>query len=327
MSKTINSLLLAHLRGEKTTLALCWRITKKNGELVLGTDHDLDVVVGTGALAGNYKAGANVSGSDVASSSDMSVDNTEVNGSFNDSIVLKDITAADIKSGVLSNAPVTLFYLNWADTTMGQAYIRSGFLGEMTWDSGSAYKTELRGLTQLLSQTVVQTYAVTCNVIRFGDARCKVDVASLSITATVTAVTNRRVFTVSGITSQPPGYFSNGTLLGLTGENTGFTKQIRLDVTAGTHGKLTLFEAFPEDVHVGDTYTMRPGCDRAYSTCKTFPNPVDPTDPTGNTVNFKGYGLFIPGIDAIMRGAIGTAAPVSDPSSGGSAWAPSKPGV
>lgn len=327
MSKTINSLLLAHLKGEDTTLALCWKITKRDGAVILGTDHDLDVVVATGDLAGTYLAGANVTGSDITSSADMSVDNTEVDGSFSDSIVIPDLTAADVEAGLLNSAPVLLFFVNWADTTMGQCYLRTGFLGDLTWDSNSTYKTELRGLTQLLSQTVVQTHTVLCNVVRFGDARCKVDVPAIAITATVTATSSRRAFTVSGITSQPVGMFNTGTLVGLTGANAGFTRQIRLDKTGPTHGALTLYEAFPEDVEITDTFTMSPGCARTPDMCKTYIDPDDPTNPAGNFANFRGYGLFIPGVDAMMKGPVGVSVPVSTSGGGGGGGFSQSPGV
>lgn len=328
MAKSLTSQLLAHLKGETTTLALCWKITKRDGSLILGTDHDLDVVITSGVLAGRYIAGANVTGSDVVSSDDMSVDNTEVDGSFSDTIVIPDLTVADVKAGLLNNAPVTLFFCNWQSPNDGQCYMRSGFLGDLTWDSSSTYKTELRGLTQLLSENIVDSYSVGCGVKRFGDARCKVNVPALAITATVTSVVSRRVFTVSGITTQAVGRFNTGTLVGITGGNAGFTRQIRIDTTSSVHGKLSLFEAFPVDVEVGDTYTMSPGCDRSFATCKTYEDPADPTNPAGNIANFRGYGLLIPGIDAIMKGPVGAAVPAADASAGGgSVWAPSTPGV
>lgn len=321
MAKTITDELLAHLKGEETTLALCWIITKRNGDFIYGTDHDLDIKITTGTLAGTYVAGANVTGADVASSADMSVDNTEVDGSFTDTILIPDLTVADVEAGLFNNAPVTLFFTNWQSPNDGQCYMRSGFLGDLTWDSSSTYKTELRGLTQLLSQNIVQAYSVSCNVAKFGDARCKINVPVISITATVTSVVSRREFTVSGITSQAEGFFNTGTLLGLTGDNATFTRQIRIDTTDSTQGQLTLYEAYPEDVQVGDTFTMAPGCDRAFTTCKTFPNPADGSDPRGNTVNFRGYGYFTPGIDAILKGPVGTSVPVASSTGGGLHWA------
>lgn len=326
MSKDINTLLLAHLRGEDTTLALCWKVFKKNGDTIFGTDHDLDVLVATGDLAGTYIAGANITGADLASSADMSVDNTEVQGSFPDTIALPDLTAEDIQAGLLNNAPVMLFFVNWEAPDDGQCYLRTGFLGELTYDSNNVYKTELRGLTQLLSQNIVDTYSVECGVKKFGDARCKVDVAAISITATVTAVTNRRVFTVSDISGDAVGRYNTGALIGLTGANAGFTRQVRDDNTGAVHGVITLFDPMPEVVAPGDTFTMEPGCPRSFSACHTFEDPDHPGDPNGNYRNFRGYGLGIPGVDAIMKGPVGSSVPQASAEGGGGSFAPSHPG-
>lgn len=308
--KDIDAGFKSRLAGsELTTLALCWRVTKRNGDVILGTDHDVDIEIDDGALAGIYVAGANITGADVQSSSDMSVDNTEVVGALSDDIAIPDLTLDDIQGGLLNNAPVTMFFVDWSSPSASTCgYMRSGFLGDLTYDTNNTYKTELRGLTQLMSQNIVQNYSDKCNVVKFGDARCKIDVAAISITATATSVVNRRLFTVSGITTQPPGYFSKGLLVGLTGQNAGFTRQIRIDTTGSVNGELTLYESFPRDVSPGDTFTMSPGCDRLAATCKGFPNPADSLDPGGNLVNFRGYGIFIPGIDAIMSGTAGASA-------------------
>lgn len=324
--KTIDSLLLAHLKGEDTTLALCWQVLKKNGNVIYGTDHDVDIPITTGDLAGVYVAGANITGADLASSEDMSVDNTEIQGSFSDSITLPDLTVDDVRAGLLNNAPVTLFFVNWQAPDDGQCYLRSGFLGELTYDSNNVYRTEIRGLTQLLSQNIVDTYSVNCGVKKFGDARCKVDVAAISVVATAGTVTSRKLFQTSGITD-PPGRYNTGLLVGLTGANAGFTRQVKDDFVDGSPGKFQTYEAFPEDVAPGDTFTAVPGCPRTFAACKTFVDPANPSDPNGNYRNFRGYGIGIPGVDAIMKGAVGTSVPATSSEGGGGAWAPSTPGV
>jgi uncharacterized phage protein (TIGR02218 family) len=226
----------------------------------------------------------------------MSVDNTEVTGQLQDQIVFQ-ITADDLAAGLFNNAAVSLFFLDWNAPT-SPVNLRTGFLGQMTYDSSNVYTTELRGLTQLLSQNIVQTYTVNCNVVKFGDARCTINVPAISITATATTVTNRKVFVVTGITTQRVGLFDTGNLVGLTGANTGYSRQIRDDDTDATHGKITLYEEFPATVAPGDTFTMSPGCDRSFGMCQ---NDYD------NVLNFRGYGIFIPGLDAIMKGPAGLA--------------------
>ena len=293
--KSTTEAMLAHLRGERTTLALCWRIEKRTGGLILGTDHDRDLVVASGDLAGTYQAGANITGADLVSSGDLSVDNSEVTGAFSDSLEITDVTVAEMEAGVLDNAPVTAFFVNWQDPDAGQVYLRRGFLGNFERDSDGKYKTELRGLSQLLSQTIVQTYGEKCNVRRFGDSRCGFDVASVTITATVQSINSRRDFFVTGITSQPVGYFNGGKIVGASGENSGLTRQVRTDAFEGSQGRLMLFEAFPLEVQVGDTFTLAPGCPRTREACR---------DTFANLANFRGYGVFIPGALKLLAGPI-----------------------
>lgn len=295
MSKPFTSQLLLHLQGEVTTLCLCWVITKRNGAQIFGTDHDLDVVITIGTYAGTYKAGANISGTDVSSSADMSVDNTEVNGSFSDKIYIPDLTVEDVRAKLYNNAPVTLFFTNWQAPNDGQGYVRSGYLGDLTWDSNNTYKTEIRGLTQLLSQNIVKSYSIPCDVVHFGDSRCKVDVDAISFTGTVTAVVSRKQFTVSGDTVSPGSELYTGIVVGLTGANAGFQRQVKIGDYLGTHGQLFFYEEWPAAIVNGDTFKVSPGCDRSLTMCKVY----------GSVPNYRGYGLLVPGAMAILRGPVG----------------------
>ncbi len=294
--KTIPSPLQAHLDGDTTTLALCWSILKRNGDYIRGTTHDRDLTVASGSYAGTYSASSNITPSNVKSNNDLAVDNLDVTGALADGTVRIDITQADIEARNLDFASVRTFFVNWQDPNQGQVPMRSGFLGPITYDSNFAYSTQVRGLAQLLQTNIMQTYSDRCTVKRLGDARCGVDVASLSIVATVTTVVSRREFSVSGIIVQPAGYFSLGNLVGVTGANAGFLRQIRVDDVASTTGHLSLFEPFPKDVAATDTFTMSPGCDRLLATC------IAKFD---NLRNNRAYGVLIPGIDVLLAGPAG----------------------
>lgn len=296
----------AHLRQPVTTLAICWRIVKKNGELILGTDHDRNIPIsvteiglaGAGSpafeLIGEYKAAAGITGSDITSSADMSVDNMEVTGALQPDMFI-DITTVDIESGVLDSAQVTTFRVNWQDPDDFQEIMRHGFLGEISRTSEGQYKTEVRGLTQVLQQLIGRTAGDRCDVADFGDARCKLDVVALTVSGTVSAVTSRRRFDTSlaaGSPSHLSPFFRLGKLTWITGANAGFVGQVKLDNVDDVLGNLEIWEPFPFDVEVGDTFTLTPGCDRLYETCR---------DVHSNLINFRGPAIFAPGMDAIVR--------------------------
>lgn len=305
--KNYSAKYLAHIRQSVTTIAICCRIKKKNGELLLTTTHDRNIPISTtnigmdvGSppfdLTGTYLAVAGITSSDVRSSSDMSVDNLEVEGAVaQPALQIPGLSIAELEAGLFDSAEITTFKVNWQDPDDFQDIIRHGFLGEVSRESEGKYTAEMRGLTQVLQQTIGRTLGDRCDVAEFGDHRCKLDVQALTVTGTITAVTSRRRVTASlDVASPPPpnGYFTLGKLTMTSGENQGFVRQVKNDAVGGVLGELELWETMPLDLEIGDTFTLTPGCDRRYVTCK---------DVHHNLLNFRGPGIFVPGMDEIIR--------------------------
>ena len=299
--KTIPPLLLADLQADCTTMAFLWTIRMANGEMIRGTEHDLDILIPASAspdpYAGLYRAIANVTAGDIASSSDLSVDNLEVQGAFPQTpyTAIPDVTVAEIEAGLLDMAPVTVLICNWAHPSHGLAVMKSGYLGGITRTSDGSYTTEVRGLTQLLSQTIIRTYSSTCNVVKFGDNRCRFNVGAVTISGSVLLETNRGAFTVDLVQASPRAAFSyiGGTLTFISGANSGFSRDVKLDPNNNVDAMLQLWEDFPEEVAPGDNFLLSPGCDRQMQTCR---------DVYDNLVHWRGFGVFIPGLLAITAG-------------------------
>jgi uncharacterized phage protein (TIGR02218 family) len=299
--KNLGAEALAHFAQECTTTALCWLVELRDGTKIRGTEHDQDIVLDIInspndelELGGTYYARANISGSNMKNSSDMSVDNMEVVGATGEPGDV-DITVAQIENGVTDKAPVTIFLVNWKDANAFQIELRRGYLGESFRDSDGMLKTEVRGMTQPLSQNIGQTYATDCNVVEFGDDRCKYPVASITRDAVITAVTSRRAFTVSTVPNTAPAWptqFYNGKVRFITGLNTGFTREVKIADRVGGNFNVEVWDPFANAPLVGDSLKLVPGCDRTKSNCKLY----------ANVVNMRAYGVFIPGIDALMKG-------------------------
>lgn len=286
--RTLSDAAAAHLAGSVTTLAVCWRVTRRDGQLILGTQHDADLVVQTGTYAGTYLASAAITGSSVRSTSDMSVDNMEVNGAVPLDLTLSDLSPADIEAGLFDDAEVVLFLVDWNDPDDWQIVLRTGSIGSISRTSEGQYKTELRGLAQRLTQKIIRTYGSSCDA-ELGDARCKIDLDVLVVSGTVTAVVNNREFSVAWSGSPQPeaGYFNGGKLTWLTGDNTNFSMEIKNDASMDSPpGSVLLFLPMTRDVQVGDTFEARPGCDKSAAMCKGR---------FSNLVNFQGYGAWVPG--------------------------------
>jgi uncharacterized phage protein (TIGR02218 family) len=294
--RTISPELLAHLRGEQSTLAICWTIEKGNGEIIRSTDHDRDIEITVGPRAGVYRSAANITGSDVRSTSDLSVDNMEVEGAIQDQWEIPDITVAEIEAGLLDNAPVEVFGLNYNSPDDGQISERRGYLGIPSRDSDGRYKVEVRGLTQRLQQTIGWTFSERCNVVEFGDVRCGFNVAAATRTAVVTAVVGRRSFEVQITAGDPapiPTYFNGAKITFTSGANNSFFREVQRAEIDGSTVAIRTWEEFPADPVVGDTLSLPPACNRLATTCFLVHN---------NFINFRGYGLFIPGVLRLMAG-------------------------
>jgi len=296
--KTFTPSFAEHIRQPTTSLAVCWHIQKNNGDIIYGTQHDRDITITVSQhavvdLTGTYLAQSAITGSDIRSSSDMSVDNMDVAGATDGSDAAIDLSVYDIEAGTLDGAPVTVFMVNWRDPDAGQAILRRGRLGALSRDSDGRYRTEVRGLAQLLSQNVGRVYQDHCNVVRFGDARCGYDVDSIRIDAPITTVTNNKIFSIAEPVTPPPAdYPAGGEVLFTSGANLGFTREVKTTTAGGGSLTIELYEEMPANVAPGDQLQLTPGCDRRWSTCRAYEN----------LLNFRGWGLYIPGVMAMMRG-------------------------
>ena len=291
---------------------MCWTIdvgfdedTGTSLRTIRGTEHDQDITIpitGDSALdkyAGTYKAIANVTMGDIATSTDLSVDNLDVQGAFADKTddspqyaTLIDVSVAEIEDGLLDMAPVTIICLNWISPDHGYFIPGGGTLGQISRTSDGNYTTEVRGLTQLLQQIIIRTFSETCNA-KFGDSRCKFSVPSFSGRITSSSG-DRGSFTVEidiDSNSSTPVRFTAGSIQFTTGANTGLLRMIKTDPRSN-EGVVELWEQFPNEVADGDEFIAKAGCDLQKSTCIFY----------GNLSNIRAHGSFIPGAMAITAG-------------------------
>lgn len=128
-------------------------------------------IVGMDVPALTYSPVQGFSSSAIESKDDMSVDNMEVQGIFNSD----SITIGDLRAGKFDFANVTLFIVNYNDLTMGTIILRTGVFGEVISSPQGWFKVELRGMTQLLQQLIVELYGPECRA-DLGDYRCTVPI-------------------------------------------------------------------------------------------------------------------------------------------------------
>jgi len=275
--KSASTAMATHIAGETTTLATCWKVTRRDGVILGFTDHDQDLTV-AGQL---YEASTGYTRSAIHTISDMSVDNLDIESALNSD----SLNADDLRAGVWDAAEIEIFFVNWQDLTQGIIILKRGTIGLVELQD-TIFKAELRGMTQALQQQIVELYTPDCRA-DLGDARCTVNIAALTVTGTVTAATDRYGFTDS---SRPEAadYFDNGMVTWTSGLNIGRKMEIG---TFASGGVFALYLPMPGTITVGDTYSAQPGCDKSFATCQSRYN---------NVLNFRGE-PYIPGPDIVYN--------------------------
>lgn len=289
MTRGISVPMLAHMAGEVTTLATCWKLTRRDTTVMAFTNNNNDIVFDSVT----YKASTGFNPTTVDQKSDLSVDNMEVTGVLDST----SITEADLNAGLYDYAEVEIFLVNYLDTSMGKITVKRGWLGEVSVNQGQ-YTAEVRGLAQKLQTTVGEEFSPTCRA-SLGDGRCKFNlngnVTSPSGIAakqnkTVTSVTSQQIFYSSGLsntTNFPSSFFTNGTVLFTSGLNNGLSMEVK-DFSGGN---ITLTLPMPYTISASDAFTITVGCDKSIGLCSSRFN---------NVVNFRGE-PYVPGYDKMLQ--------------------------
>lgn len=279
--KTIDPALQAHLDGGATTLAWCWRVTRRDGLRLGFTDHDRDLVFDGTA----FEAAAGFTASEIRDGVGLSVDNLEVTSALSS----EHLSEADLSSGLYDDARVEIFRVNWAEPSQ-RVLMRSGSLGEVR-RSGLTFAAEVRGLAHYLQQPKGRLYQFTCDA-DLSDARCGIDLASAAHAGlgTIVSASSTRRFRASGLTAYADGAFTRGLVTFTSGANAGARIEVREHrVVAGGLADVELWQPVGAVPAAGDAFAIRAGCDKHFGTCR---------DRFANTVNFRGC-PHMPGNDFV----------------------------
>jgi uncharacterized phage protein (TIGR02218 family) len=247
------------------------------------TDHDGDLAV-EGEI---YRARAGYSRTAVASEAGLAVGNVDLEGVLDDA----GLDADALRAGLYDGAEVRIFVVNWQDPSQGILRLRRGWLGEVMLSSEGQWRTELRGMSQVLAQRLIEPYTPDCRA-DLGDARCGVEIGDPQWTrpGLVTAPLDALSFTaVIDVEGKPNDWFTGGVIIFTSGQNSGRAIEVRGSDLAT--GDLVLSFPPPFPVGTGDAFEIYPGCDKRLSTC---------IDRFNNVLNFRGD-PFVPGTDKLTE--------------------------
>jgi uncharacterized phage protein (TIGR02218 family) len=274
--KNITPQMQSHLNEEILTLAQCLKITRKDGEVLAFTSHDMPIIVETIT----YSPNNSFNPSAIIGTSDLKVDNLEIEGMISSD----SISEADILSGTYDNAEILMFQVNYNDLSAGKMIMRYGFLGEVRFD-GSNFFANLAGLNSQLNGVIGEIYSSSCRA-KLGDSACKVSLGDKTVNGAITSIGSNILF-YDNARTEAAGNFTHGVLTFTSGANAG----LDFEVKASGNGQIKLMLPTPYQMTVGDTYRLIQGCDKRFFTCKNRFN---------NAINFRGEPHLI-GIDRLLE--------------------------
>lgn len=175
--------------------------------------------------------------------------------------VLDDtVTEPDIQGGKWKNAKITFEYIAYDPATGAASGTVTGSVGKMRGQAGKfsinngTFRVEFRSLSDLLNQEIGELTSPVDRNRRPEDLG--VSMAPLTHARSVTAVTNRMVFTVGG-TAQANDYFKYGRAEFTSGANSG----LKMEIKTSVGNVITLQLPMRSDIAIGNNVTLIAGYD------------------------------------------------------------------
>jgi uncharacterized phage protein (TIGR02218 family) len=264
---------MSWLDGELTSLALCWRIDRRDGVTIGITAHDRDLTI-DGLV---YRAAPGMTPSAINRSASLDADSMDVTGALTSNA----IGEADLLAGRWDGARVELFATDWRDPG-AQVPLGEGTIGAVE-TRGDVLTAELRGASAALERPVAEETTPECRAM-LGDRRCRVAMAGRRRFARVTGVAGA-LLTLDA--TEPGGNaYGGGRLRWLGGSNSGLE-----DAITRSEAETLILRRPPRFDAVGALVEIEQGCDKRLATC---------AERFGNAANFRGE-PWLPGIDLLTR--------------------------
>ncbi|SDA35239.1 DUF2163 domain-containing protein [Sphingomonas sp. NFR15] len=265
---------MSFLDGPLSTVALCWRIERRDGIAIGLTAHDRDLVI-DGLV---HRAAPGMTPSAIKRADGLDADTMDVSGALTGAA----ISARDLGAGRWDGARVRLFAVDWSGAE-GRMDLGEGTIGSVETRDG-AFTAELRGASAALDRPVGEETSAECRA-ELGDKRCRVAMAGRRRFVRVVSAAGQMV-TVDAAEPSDDAY-GGGLLRWVGGANSGLESAVAISAGA----TVTLRAEPPFVASAGDLIELVEGCDKSVATCAAR---------FGNVANFRGE-PYLPGIDLLTR--------------------------
>lgn len=255
------------------TVAVWWRIERRDGVALGFTSHDRDLV-----FAGlRHRTAPGMVPSAVRRTATLEADSAEVSGA----LAHDAIGEAELAGGRFDGARVAMGLVDWESLEFEALF--TGTIGSVGRE-GEQFSAELESLKQVLARDLVPRTSPTCRAEFCGEG-CTLSSARFTHEATLTEVGEGRQWVrAGGILAAD---FAFGWLRPVDGGDAGAVLRVR----AVDDGWLVLERPLAEDATAGQRVLLREGCDHTIATCSAR---------FGNAVNFQGE-PYLPGNDLLSR--------------------------
>lgn len=256
------------------TVAVWWRIERRDGVALGFTSHDRDLV-----FAGlRHRTAPGMVPSAVRRTATSEADTAEVEGALShDAIGERDLAA-----GRFDGARVAVGLVDWE--TLEAESLFTGTIGSVGRE-GERFSAELQSIKQDLARQVVPRTSPTCRAEFCGEG-CTLSAARFTHETAVAEVSSdlRKVRIAADFAAAD---FAYGWVRLIDGAGSGIVTRFQ----GVDEGWLVLEQPLPEGSVAGVHAIVREGCDHTLATCAAR---------FGNALNFQGE-PFLPGNDLLTR--------------------------
>jgi len=250
-----------------TSVCFLVKIVRRDGGIDGFCSVDKDITMFDGIDTVTYDSAQELRPQNIQQELNYEPDNTDLLGWFGEDVEKR------VLAGIYNSAEVTIYRVAYLNLSAGVEFIASGIVGAIDFsaDGKGKRKIEYNGLTKLLSQTVNESYSLTCRN-QFGDYRCGMPFVWSNATITEVGANAYMTFKVAGGVA-PDGYYDFGVIKVLTGDNAGADKlEVEQWLMDGTV-QLSFLAAYP--FKVGDQLQLRRDCGKTAADCIAYNNIIN----------------------------------------------------